>query len=124
MNVTKVINNNIVISENEEKQELVVMGKGLGFKKKPGDVIDDTKIEKVYLSTQEWNVTKLTQLLSSIPIEHIQAANEIISFAKVSLGKKLSEKLFLTLTDHINYAIERYQNGMEKCLAMGNQAVL
>lgn len=113
MNVTKVINNNIVISENEEKQELVVMGKGLGFKKKPGDVIDDTKIEKVYLSTQEWNVTKLTQLLSSIPIEHIQAANEIISFAKVSLGKKLSEKLFLTLTDHINYAIERYQNGME-----------
>lgn len=113
MNVTKVINNNIVISENEEKQELVVMGKGLGFKKKPGDAIDDTKIEKVYLSTQEWNVTKLTQLLSSIPIEHIQAANEIISFAKVSLGKKLSEKLFLTLTDHINYAIERYQNGME-----------
>lgn len=113
MNVTKVINNNIVISENEEKQELVVMGKGLGFKKKPGDVIDDTKIEKVYLSTQEWNVTKLTQLLSSIPIEHIQAANEIINFAKVSLGKKLSEKLFLTLTDHINYAIERYQNGME-----------
>ena len=113
MNVTKVINNNIVISENEEKQELVVMGKGLGFKKKPGDVIDDTKIEKVYLSTQEWNVTKLTQLLSSIPIEHIQVANEIISFAKVSLGKKLSEKLFLTLTDHINYAIERYQNGME-----------
>ena len=47
MNVTKVINNNIVISENEEKQELVVMGKGLGFKKKPGDAIDDTKIEKV-----------------------------------------------------------------------------
>ena len=40
MNVTKVINNNIVISENEEKQELVVMGKGLGFKKKPGDVIE------------------------------------------------------------------------------------
>ena len=110
MNVTKVINNNIVISENDDQQELVVMGKGLGFKQKPGDLIDEAKIEKVYLSTQEWNVTKLTQLLSSIPIEQIQVANEIISFAKVSLGKKLSENLFLTLTDHINYAIERYQN--------------
>lgn len=59
MNVTKVINNNIVISKNDAKQELIVMGKGLGFKKNPGDVIDDSKIEKAYLSTQEWNVTKL-----------------------------------------------------------------
>ncbi len=122
MNVTKVINNNIVISENEEKQELVVMGKGLGFKKKPGDAIDDTKIEKVYLSTQEWNVTKLTQLLSSIPIEHIQAANEIISFAKVSLGKKLSEKLFpdADRSYQLCYRALSKRHGNQKCLAMGN----
>jgi len=52
-------------------------------------------------------------LLASIPLEHIQVANEIIGFAKVSLGKKLSENIYLTLTDHINYAIERHEMGME-----------
>lgn len=113
MFVTKVINNNIVISENADGKEIVVMGKGLGFKQKAGDSIDESKIEKVYLSTKEWNVNKLTQLLESIPIEYIQVANEIISFAKASLGKRLSDNLNLTLTDHINYAIERHEQGME-----------
>lgn len=93
MNVLKVINNNIVLSRNDDNQELVVMGKGLGFKKKVGDTIDETKIENMYLSSKEWSVNKLTQMLSSIPMEHIQVANEIISFAKVSLGKKLSENI-------------------------------
>ncbi|AYV69588.1 MULTISPECIES: BglG family transcription antiterminator LicT [Niallia] len=113
MNVWKVINNNIVLSRNDDDQEVVIMGKGLGFKKKAGDAIDESKIENMYLSSKEWSVNKLTQMLSSIPLEHIQVANEIISFAKVSLGKKLSENIFLTLTDHISYAIERYENGME-----------
>lgn len=36
----------------------------------------------------------------------MQVANEIIGFAKVSLGKKLSENIYLILTDPINYAIE------------------
>ncbi len=113
MNVYKVINNNIVLSKNQDNQEIVVMGSGIGFKKKVGDGIDETRIENIYFSSKEWSVNKLTQMLSSIPIEHIQVANEIISFAKVSLGKKLSENVFLTLTDHISYAIERYENGME-----------
>ncbi|MEJ8764351.1 PRD domain-containing protein [Oceanobacillus sp. HCA-5259] len=113
MKVLKVINNNIVLSRNQNDQEVVVMGKGLGYKKKAGDVIDETKIENMYLNSKEWSVNKLTQMLSSIPMEHIQVANEVIGFAKVSLGKELSENIFLTLTDHISYAIERYKEGME-----------
>lgn len=113
MKVLKVINNNIVLSRNQNDQEVVVMGKGLGYKKKAGDVIDETKIENMYLNSKEWSVNKLTQMLSSIPMEHIQVANEIIGFAKVSLGKELSENIFLTLTDHISYAVERYKEGME-----------
>lgn len=112
MVIKKVINNNIVISTNNAHNEIVVMGKGLGFKKSVGDTIDENQIEKTYVITEEWNVSKLTQLLYEIPIEHIQVANEIVSFARVSLGKKLSDNLFLTLTDHIHYAIERKEEGM------------
>lgn len=113
MKILKVINNNIVISSNSDGQETVVMGKGLGFKKQVNEIIDESKIEKIYTSSKEWNVNKLTDMLSAIPLEHAQVANEIIGFAKVSLGRKLSEKIFLTLTDHINYAVERHQTGME-----------
>ncbi|OJG11793.1 transcription antiterminator [Enterococcus aquimarinus] len=102
-----------MISSNSDGQETVVMGKGLGFKKQVNEIIDESKIEKIYTSSKEWNVNKLTDMLSAIPLEHAQVANEIIGFAKVSLGRKLSEKIFLTLTDHINYAVERHQTGME-----------
>lgn len=113
MQIKKVINNNIVISENASGIEMIIMGSGIGFKKKKSDAIDPKLIERTYLSNSQWNVNKLTDLLSSIPSEHIEVANEIISFAKVSLGKSLSDNIFLTLTDHISYAIERKKNGLE-----------
>lgn len=112
MKVVKVINNNIIKSFGQENNEVLVMGKGLGFQKKPGDEVDTDLIEKVYVSSQELNSNKLAQLLADVPIEHVQIANEIISFAKASLGKKLNDNIFLTLTDHISYAIERYNNGI------------
>ena len=37
MKVTKVINNNFVCSCNEKNKEIIVMGKGIGFKAKVGD---------------------------------------------------------------------------------------
>lgn len=88
------------------------MGKGIGFQKKVGDPIDNGLIEKVYTSNKDMSTNKLTQLLANVQLEHLQVANEIISFAKVSLGKKLSENIYLTLTDHIDYAIERKKNGL------------
>ena len=112
MKIKKVVNNNIVISDDSSDKEVVVMGRGIGFQKKIGEAIDESMIEKVYIDSDELSVSKLTQLLSEIPLEHIQVANEIISFAKVSLGQKLSDKIYLTLSDHINYAIERVNEGI------------
>lgn len=111
MEVKKVINNNIVKSLDAEGHEVLVMGKGIGFKK-IGDIIEDTLIEKVYTSNADSNTNKLTQLLSNVCLEHLQVANDIIGFAKVSLGKKLNENIYLTLTDHIDYAIDRHNNGL------------
>ncbi|MBO0424300.1 BglG family transcription antiterminator LicT [Enterococcus plantarum] len=112
MKVKKVINNNIVKSLDADNNEVLVMGKGIGFKKNIGDVIEDVLVEKVYTSNPDLNTNKLTQLLSNVRLEHLQVANEIIGFAKVSLGKKLNENIYLTLTDHIDYAIERHNSGL------------
>lgn len=108
----KVINNNIIKSTNDDGQDILVMGKGIGFKKAIGDEIDAQSIEQIYTSHTDVTTNKLTQLLSNVRLEHLQVANEIIGFAKVSLGKKLNENIYLTLTDHIDYAIERHAGGL------------
>ena len=112
MKVLKVINNNIVKSLDSDNHEVIVVGKGLGFKKKTGDYIDKELIAKIYTSKDRKESNKLTELLERMPLEHIQVSNEVISFAKVSLGRKLNDNIYLTLTDHISFALERYSKGI------------
>ncbi|WP_242852299.1 BglG family transcription antiterminator LicT [Clostridium butyricum] len=84
----------------------------MGFKKKIGQLIDKSKIEKIYFLDNKNDSNKLMTLLSEIPLEIIQASNEIISYAKYSLGKKLNDNIYISLTDHISFAVERAKQGI------------
>ncbi|WP_026882205.1 BglG family transcription antiterminator LicT [Clostridium akagii] len=112
MKIDKIINNNLVRAFDNKDKEVLVMGCGLGYQKKPGEPIDEKKIEKIYKIENKNISDKLMTLLSDIPLDHIQASNEIISYAKYSLGKKLNDNIYITLTDHISFAIERLKQNL------------
>lgn len=112
MKIDKVINNNLIRAFDENNKEVLVMGCGLGFQKKIGQLIDKSKIEKIYFLDNKNDSNKLMTLLSEIPLEIIQASNEIISYAKYSLGKKLNDNIYISLTDHISFAVERAKQGI------------
>ena len=111
MQVDKVINNNLIRTHDEKGQEVLVMGCGIGFKKKPGEYIDDGKVEKVYVLRKEER-QHMEELFSSMPLECIQATNEIVEYATISLGRQLSNYLYLNLCDHIHFAIQRSKGGI------------
>ena len=46
MKITKIINNNVVSSVDEQGREVVIMGRGIGFQRVPDDEIDQKKMEK------------------------------------------------------------------------------
>ena len=106
MKIVKVINNNVVSSLDERGREVVVMGKGIGFQKKSGDEIEASGIEKVFSLPQE-STNQFEELVRNIPYENMELAEEIIRYAGEQLGKKLNKNIYITLTDHLNYAIER-----------------
>ena len=112
MKIDKIINNNLIRTFDNNGKEILVMGCGLGFQKKIGDTIDRSKIEKIYAIKNKNDSNKLMNLLSEIPLEYIQVSNEIISYAKYSLGKRLNDNIYISLTDHISFAIERYKQGL------------
>lgn len=112
MRIEKVINNNIISSRDIDGNELVVMGCGLGFGKKEGQNIDELKIEKIFKLDNKDSLERFKALLKKIPLEYIQVSDEIISYAKEALGKELNENVYLTLTDHIGFAIDRFKEGM------------
>ena len=107
MKILKVINNNIVSSIDENNREIVVMGRGLGFAKKSGEVIDEYKIEKIFRMDNRGEVRLLENLLSDVPLEVVQLVNEIIDEAAQQIGDTLQKSIYITLIDHIYFAIER-----------------
>ena len=113
MRIEKVINNNIISARDDKGVELVVMGRGIGFDKKPGNEITDGKIEKIFRLDKMDDREHFKKLLASLPLEYIRLSTDIITYAKDSLELKLNQNVYLTLTDHIGFALNRHREGMD-----------
>ena len=113
MKIIKIINNSVVCALDDNKKEVVVMGKGIGFKSAIGDKIDKKKAEKIFIMDNQSSIDKFKKLLENLPIEHFKVSHEIISYSKRTLGKRLNQNIYITLTDHINFAVYRFKNGMQ-----------
>lgn len=111
MKIVKVLNNNVVIVLDETQREQVVMGCGLAFQKCAGDVLAPEKIEKVFALQSDEVAHRLTELLSQVPIEVMATCDRIIDLSRARLGR-LQDSLFVTLTDHCFFAIERQKKGV------------
>ena len=111
MQIAKVLNNNVVVVLDEHRREQVVMGRGLALQKRVGDLLDESKIEKIFALQSDELAGRLGELLSQIPLEVMTTCDRIIERARERLGK-LQESVYITLTDHCHFAIERQKNGV------------
>ncbi|MCJ2003082.1 BglG family transcription antiterminator LicT [Lactococcus carnosus] len=110
MEIKKILNNNVVISL-KGNSEVVVMGRGLAYGKKIGDLLLAENIEKVYELSGDGQ-SRVTDLLSGIPDEVLEIADAIATFAKETITGKVNDSLFLTLADHINGVVIRLKDNI------------
>jgi len=110
--ISKVLNNNAVVCVDNQGTEKIVMGCGLAFGKKAGAEIETAKIEKEFLlSNKETNV-RFQQFIQNIPMERVLLAERIIVNAKKSCSKSFDDSIYISLTDHLNGALERAAKGV------------
>lgn len=112
MKINKLINNNIASSMDENGREIIIMGRGIGFKAREGMDIPDERIEKVFRLEDEDILGRFKDLLARMPLEHIEISDEIIGYGKKVLNKPLNQNIYITLMDHINFAVERFHQNM------------
>ena len=84
------INNNVVCALNERHQERILIGKGIGFQKKPGDEVDKGKAEKEYILKSKSVLGKLNALLAQVPSEYMEICQDIVTYANEQLGEELN----------------------------------
>lgn len=113
MRIKKVINNNILCVVDDRGSEMIVTGKGLGFKRKIGERIDPALFEKTYHVEGKAEQRKLRELCEQIPMEHLKLTQDLIEYIKTQITVPLNESLLITLADHISFAIKRKEDGIE-----------
>lgn len=118
MIIEKVLNNNVLLTKNRKGKEVIVMGRGISFNKVAGDYVDPAKVDKIFLLNENEFTARLTELLNEIPVAHLELASGIVAYANEVLGTELSDNLYLTLTDHIHFALQRFEKGIQLKNAM------
>ena len=111
MKIEKVLNNN-VIQALDNNVEYIVMGKGLGFQKKVGDLVDKEKIEKTFVLENTEEVEEWSRVYVNLPDGEMQVFLNILTFAEAVLQTKFDPSFFIALADHLHYAIERNREGV------------
>ncbi|VYU22085.1 PRD domain-containing protein [Clostridium tertium] len=114
MIVEKVLNNNVVISvDPNTKKEVIIMGSGIAFNRRVGQEIEEDKIEKIFVIDDKRIGNKIKKLINQIPDGIFELAHEIITYAKKELNRKLDNQIYVSLADHISFAIKRYKNNVQ-----------
>jgi beta-glucoside operon transcriptional antiterminator len=111
LKIKKILNNNAVLV-GKNGRDFIWIGTGLGFQKKPGQLADESKIEKVFVLQKKATINRLLALLEATPIDYAALADDIISLAKKELKSQLSEALYVSLTDHLYNLVKLHEQGL------------
>ena len=110
--VHKVLNNNVVISLDEQGRERVLMGRGLGFQLKPTDSLDPAKVEKTFILDAGEDGERERRMLTDTPYPIIEAVSRAVDQAERTLGHHLGRRLTVTVIDHVQFVLERLDKGI------------
>lgn len=113
MEIQKILNNNVVITNDDNGHEIIVTGRGLAFKKRPGDYICRDKVDKVYPLENNSLAQKFQELMQEVPVEFLEMTNSIVNYATKKLHVTFNESIYISLTDHLYTCVKREQSGIE-----------
>lgn len=112
MRISRIFNNNVALAQTFAGEEVVVIGRGLAFGKRRGDMVDPTLVEQTFVPDRGTSLESLSGLLAEIPSEILGVASDVEAMVK-SEGVRVSHSFIVPLADHLNFAVVRAREGVE-----------
>ncbi|KAI4449439.1 Cryptic beta-glucoside bgl operon antiterminator [Eubacterium plexicaudatum ASF492] len=109
MRVVKILNNNYILAADADGNEYIVMGKGLRFSYQIGSELKEESIRKTFVSRDEKERGRWQQILENVPDSYAEVIQEAILMADRAMPGKLNGQIFITLFDHLVFALERLE---------------
>ncbi|PPH40592.1 transcription antiterminator BglG [Rathayibacter sp. AY1E4] len=109
--IKKVLNSSVVLVVDERGVERVLLGRGIGFGAKAGEAIEPSSVDQVFVALDDSDQRNLVELLAQIPPEFVELTRAVVADAEEQ-GLKLDPHVYLALTDHLHFAVERQRRGL------------
>lgn len=112
MRISRIYNNNVALTVNHLGQEAVVIGRGIAFGKRKGQMIDPAAVEQTFVPERGMSGERLSLTLSEIPAEILSIATGLESRVRADGVLELSNSFIIPLADHLHYAVMRAREGV------------
>lgn len=112
MRVVKVLNNSLVLALDERGRETILMGKGIGFHKASGYEFGPEEVEKVFVLHDRSITRSIIQLAAETDSVFFEIGKNVIDYAIASYHMKVLDHIYLSLTDHLAFAVRRAKKGI------------
>ena len=111
--IIKILNNNAFISQDDTGNEVVVMGVGIAFGQKNGQIVEPSNRYKIFSNINSKIIDRFKNVFSDIPEDYLEITERLIFVMEKEYGKKIDDIIYVSLTEHLHGAVERINKGIE-----------
>jgi len=108
--IKRIYNNNIVMAVDDAHEEVIATGAGVGYLTSRGQVVNESKVERVFRMTGLAKSGGFRVLLE-LPYEVLSATTTLSTGLKRRHGLSLTPALEVALADHFAQALKRVETG-------------
>lgn len=96
-------------------KQKIIWGRGIGFKAHAGENYKLKSQDKVFsaISDDDKWLASFKKLSEEVPRKYFELTEKIIQLAREEIDANFDEHLLIPLTDHIFFAVKRYDMGLE-----------
>ena len=95
MIVKKILNNNVITSNDEDGQEIIIVGNGIGWKQKPGQLVEEDRIEKMFRMDIVSYTARLKQLFLEVQMTSIRVRAKLVDYSVTHLDNDLKKNNYI-----------------------------
>lgn len=110
--IKKILNNNVLIALDDSRKEVVLIGKGIGFKRQTGSIIKQSEVEKLFVLRDQSEQEQFKKLLPHVEEDLLKIIISSIELIRERTETFLNEHIHVALTDHLVFAVNRLMRGM------------
>ena len=111
MVIYKILNNNLILSKDNQGHEVIIKGCGIAFQKKKGQQIDENGLKRFLSQRQRRSVKKFRDISPLFQKYILTLWRSNVNEVKEKNGMNLNDSIYFSLSDHIMGAISRLKTG-------------